>query len=446
MISGLAGQLSASYKGVSIFVTKESIENCGRERILHRYPKSNVQYAEDMGLPPDDFTVDIVFFGPTFKDDFDSFWVAIEDSDPGVLILPTFGVFPSMVAMPTTGNHDYSLLTNIVMTVRFTSTTPQPSPTNAPPSIENVFSSAITGFANISKTFSTTLKAPKTLNNLLVAQSDMKQVINQIIQTTGGFLSLGKLTIDRLSSAVSDPVSIADILFGVPSGFLNQVYSQFGAITSLVPNNTVTKLYTPSVTQPAFNGYQSLTFTGFNFAVNIYEITNNIQTLNATPSVNIPLWPEITSEQIDRNNNRLVLINAIRLWALINMMLQAVLNNYLTVNQLTNMINLIDDRYTLLIDNDTTGVLINIVKSDLEAMKNATLAVLNSELQSNTTYQTTTIQIEKILPATLLAYQLYGEFIKNEDDLDTYKNILISLNKSHPAHAFQPGYPITVVV
>lgn len=446
MISGLFSLLPASYKGVSLLVTKESIESIGRKRVIHSYPKTDVQYAEDMGLSPDEFTIDIVFQGPSFQDDFDTFQSAIEDPDPGILILPTFGVYPGMIAMPATGEHDHSTLTNIIITVKFTHTVQQPSPTQAPPSIEDAFLTAITAFNNISKALSKTLKAPKTLNNILCLKNDMTAVINQIVQTTGGFLALGKLTITILENAVSNPETIANLLFGIPSGFLNQVYSQFGASTSPVPANTTTKLYTPSVVQPAFNGYKTLTLMGYNLASNMYEISSGFQPMGVIPSIDIPVWPSVTQEQIDRNNNRLALINSIRMWALINMMLQAVLNNYLTVQQLIDIINIIDTQYGLLIENDTTGVLIGDIISDLEAMKNSVLAVLNSDLQSNNVFQTTTIQIEKIMPATLLAYQLYGEKIQNEDDLDTYKDILISLNKSHPAHAFQPGYPITVLV
>ena len=127
------------------------------------------------------------------------------------------------------------------------------------------------------------------------------------------------------------------------------------------------------------------------------------------------------------------------------LMLQAIINNFLTVQELTNVKNIIENLYTTLIENDTTGVLIPFIRTDLEAMKNQTIAILNSEVANNNVFQTGTIQLEKVIPASVLSHELYGEYINNEDDLETYKDILTSLNSSQPMHAFQPG-PVTVVI
>jgi len=47
------------------------------------------------------------------------------------------------------------------------------------------------------------------------------------------------------------------------------------------------------------------------------------------------------------------------------------------------------------------------------------------------------IQVEKPIPAAVLTYELYGEFLDNEDNLEYIKGLIIGLNPDLPAHAIE---------
>jgi len=49
-------------------------------------------------------------------------------------------------------------------------------------------------------------------------------------------------------------------------------------------------------------------------------------------------------------------------------------------------------------------------------------------------YNTTEIFLEKPYSASVITYDLYGEYIQDEEQLNYLKNIIIGLNKEKPAH------------
>jgi hypothetical protein len=51
-------------------------------------------------------------------------------------------------------------------------------------------------------------------------------------------------------------------------------------------------------------------------------------------------------------------------------------------------------------------------------------------------YKVNEITLEKGLSVSVLCYELYGEYIQNESQLEYLKDLLINLNRSLPAHRF----------
>jgi hypothetical protein len=55
----------------------------------------------------------------------------------------------------------------------------------------------------------------------------------------------------------------------------------------------------------------------------------------------------------------------------------------------------------------------------------------------NNVFNIIEIEVEKIMSVSVLTYELYGEFIQNEDQLEYLKGLIIGLNPDLPAHAFK---------
>ena len=132
-------QLQGRWKGNSFLVAKETLNSIGQKYIQHDYPGTNIRYMEAHGTAPFQATMEITFSGITFVSDFKLFKLAMEDPNPGTLYLPTIGVFTSVVAMQTEAVSDQSNFGEIPLTVTFTQTVQQPSPTISPASQQDVF-------------------------------------------------------------------------------------------------------------------------------------------------------------------------------------------------------------------------------------------------------------------------------------------------------------------
>ncbi len=433
MAIGLGALLPGSYKGIKLYISRENLTQLGQKWLTHDYPKSGQRYMEAMGEIPPEFEVDIVFAGLTYQGDFQTFKAAVTDTNPGRLVMPTFGIFNNVVAFPTSAAHNYSDLNAITLTVKFTITVSQPSPTTSTATQENVFDNGNTGISNISSSMSKNLQFPISANNLAVIGNDLGMLINTVGVATG-FARLAGAVYKTVAQLAANPSSIPNALFG-QLGYLTKVYLGFNNSTPSTKPNTASNNFTPTANGTPFTTMANLTNIGYSLSTSIQDINSGIILPSSiSDSTAVPLWDTITTEQVQRNQNRLALINSVRLWAMIMMLEQAAIANYLTNQDLINTLNMIDSKYSGIIENDTTNIIIQDVKTDLEAVKNSTFAVLNS-LQG-AVYQTTSINLFLPVPAVVLTYDLYGEYIQTESDLQYYKGILVNLNPSQPIHKF----------
>ena len=412
--------VQCKYKNTTIFINKESITSLGQKRIVHDYPGSGQRYLEAMGQVPKEFEVDITFSGLTYQDDFNEFKALLQDPNPGTLVMPTFGIINNVVALPSSAVHNYSEYLCIVMTVKFSETIQQPTPTSIPPTPEDTFNLGNIAWNNIISNLTGGLITPSSINNALTLQRDIVAVVNNITQLIG-FSQVAAGYISALAVVTSNPSKITNLLFGIPAGFMSYVYQ----------NNT-------SANQ--LSQYASLASVGNNLPTNIYEISQGIimptfpLKAGQLQSLSIPFWAGATLEQQQRNNNRFMIINAVRLWALIMMCEAAVTTTFTTVQSVINARNQIDYLFNQIIEQDQTGVLIPWMKQSMEQVQMSAYNNLN-QIQG-TAFNTQLITLEKSMSAAVLAYELYGEYCNSESDLLNYKNILISLNPSQPQHYF----------
>lgn len=152
-MSRIQNLLQAKYKNVQFFVRRESVDQLGQKRIIHDYPNTQARYLEPQGTVPSQFTLEIFFTGEFWQDEYEVFRQALEDPTPGRLVLPTFGVFENMVAIPASAESAQTAVGEIPLTVKFSSTVERPSPTTATTSEEDVSEQAQTTRVEIEEAF-----------------------------------------------------------------------------------------------------------------------------------------------------------------------------------------------------------------------------------------------------------------------------------------------------
>ena len=118
----------AYYKNVPFFVRSESIDDYGQKSIEHNYPQSSIRYEEAQGKSPDKLTMDVFFYGNGYINKFNLFKKACEDAQPGLLLIPSFGVYEDMRPKLSSANISHDNLGEITTTVTFVKTVEKPSP------------------------------------------------------------------------------------------------------------------------------------------------------------------------------------------------------------------------------------------------------------------------------------------------------------------------------
>ena len=425
--SFFASLLPGKWKGISFLVSKETLNSIGAKWVQHDYPGTNIRYMEFHGINPFQATMDITFNGLTFVGDFKAFKNAMEDQNPGTLYLPTIGVFTNVIAMPTDATSDQSNFGEIPLTVTFTQTVQQPSPTDASATQEDVFTQGLSVLNGIFNSFLDNYLTPSTLNNLQTAVSDISSMMS-IYQKASGAVFFSTTLINAM---VNNPATLASSLFDQTVGI------------AAIAGNAL------SGQSQAYIAARNLATVGNTLSNSMQDINSNfVLVQTGTPAAitintNISVWPGTTYEQQQRNINRYCLVNAFRIGALVLMCEQAGLQQFTTAQQVQSVINDIQNYFNLLIENDTTIYIINDCKPNLEILKNNTINTLYNIQQQLSNVRT--IVLEKPMNPRVLAGELYLEYMNNSNDLDFYTNILLSLNSSQPVHLFPAGQPISIL-
>jgi prophage DNA circulation protein len=417
---GFLDLLPAIYKNIPFFVKKEQIDSVGHKRVIHTYPNTSVVYAEAQGVAPTSFTIDIFFHGPTAYLDFQAFKNALEDPLPGRLFLPSFGVFNNVIVVPSSAEVDQTTVGIISFpSVQFYVTMPRPSPTQTLTTQEDVFFAGESIRQAISAAALILYTVPSTINNVKTIILDSMSLVQSVFIYIQNQLLFANI-INNLPKKIQNPGLLMNYLLNPNNGVLEQIAFSVNDF----------KIFT-SISTIGNNLSNELIDIFYNFAPKSSSMDHsrilNIFTIN--------VWDNNTIERQERNNNRYLICNIFRLVGLVGMMEQASSQNYNSTNDIDNTSKTLHTYYERLIENDTTGIIIPQVKSMLDDMKGKTFDVLRQKKQSANNI--VDIRIDMPIPASLLTYNLYAEYIKNENDLNTLSNIIIGLNPSQPAHFMQ---------
>jgi len=424
MASRLEQLLPAKYKNIPFFVRKEAITQIGQKRIKHQYPNAASVYGEAQGKSPFDCTINIFFAGSNWRDDYSRFKQALERSAPGRLQLPTFGLFNNIVAMPASAEAGQTSIGEISLSVNFFETIERPAPTTATLTEEDASAKAQEAREAMREEFDNAYETPATANNLITASDDLKKLgekVSKITKKVREFRSYVR-KVDRF---VKRGERIAAILLtpGSPQGYLQSVADSLKATLG-------------------FNLAKQMAKVGEQLSNKMNEIVNDITPVPSSivPKLPgdfifdplVPAWDNDNVERQQRNNNRYTVTNTFRLAGLISMYEVAAAISYTTTDEITEIKNTLEEFYIKLVEDDTTNVVIQTLKPILDELKGITEAVLQNKAQN--TFNTITIKIRRPIPAPLLTYWLYGEYLRNQEDLANIGNVIIGLNTDKPAH------------
>ena len=188
-----------------------------------------------------------------------------------------------------------------------------------------------------------------------------------------------------------------------------------------------------------FNMYKKIAIIGNNLPSEMYDILSgdllkfdfgnaNLRELN----FNISIFDGDTEEVKERNRNRILIMNSFRIIGLIGMLESAANKDYKIADEIIKVMSDLELYFENIVEGDTTDIIINELKTELLILKGKCFEILLQKKQN--TFKTITININDYISSKLLAYKLYGEHIKNENDLNYYSNILTGLNLEYPAH------------
>jgi hypothetical protein len=440
-MSFLDSQLAGKYKGVSFLVRNETLNNVGQTRIKHKYPKTGVQYMEPMGQEPFSETIELFFSGENYVDDFESFKKAVQDPAPGRLYSPTFGVFNSIVANPSSFSVSQKSLGEISASVQFDETIDRPAPTESLTSQQDVSEKAQEARAGLKDVFSGSVvselepgevivqpsyEVPTELNNIAAAISDAKALAGKVKEITGK-LKEARRFLTKIDRAVRNVQAYGALLLnpGQPIGFLQSIALSF-------QGNAAFTLFKQLTT---VGGDLPNSMNDINAGINptVSSVVPDVPTTGIDVSINV--WDNDTAERIERNTIRLSVVNTFRLVGLIGMFESAAASTYTTTEEIDNIIATLEQYYEEIIENDTTGIVVPEMKAIIDVLRGLTDRVLATKRQQ--AFGVTTVDVVRPTSSFLLAYNLYGEYIKNESQLEFMSSLITGLNRQQVANRLQ---------
>lgn len=412
--------IPARFKSSKFKVRSETLNEVGQSYIDHRYPKSRIQYEEPMGQNPFNCTMEIFFSGDSYIEDFESFQTDISDPAPGRLFVPTFElIIESMVCKPADFKIVQTAIGEITASVTFSESIPKPAPKKSSSTVQDVSQAAQAVLSATKVEFEKSYEEPKKIDNIKTVEEDGLVAIQKISELAGGVREEAEF-IRKLPTAIKDPAKYGELLLGT-KGVLQTLSESFDTIESL-------------------DFWKNISFIGFDASNSMNDIRSGVYptkppfiSVREITEFIIPSWPEDTKERIDRNINRFAFYNTCRITALTNMYEISARSDFFTTEEVDEVTETLNTTYTELIEEDTTNVVIPEVKKGIENLKAVTEETLQQKRQQ--AYGTTTVFRTRPVSSQNLSYQLYGEYLKNQGQLQFFSNTIAGLNRGQTANA-----------
>jgi len=411
--------LPASWKGIPFFIRSEMLTEGGRRIVLHDYPNSSERFVEDLGELPPKFSVTAFVTGDDFIDRAAQLERALKEPGKGRLSMPTFGARP-LFALPYKKDASQKDVGEIRFDLEFVSGRAVSGPSAAPKTVQTVYAQGDTARIQIAIALGDLWVDPTDTLNVLAAQFDLKQFT---------------AAIDMIVAVVNNPGDITRIVDLIEVNTASIVRS-----SSVLSTSFIGQLWqTVSVGLSDGAGISlltDLTQFGSQLSLSLSDIKNaSIPETVDSDGEGIPLWSPTTALRVERNLNRLSLINSGRVSALVSAYEQAADAAYRTDVEIDETRLTLETEHQRLMRVDTEDKTLiqsrSGVRRAVENIRLSALDVLDQKEQS--TFSLTTIKNATAMSAFTMAYDLYAEQLTTSDDLTIRGLELRALNPSQPA-------------
>jgi prophage DNA circulation protein len=415
--------LPASLDGVSFEVRSERLTTGGRRVVLHEYPNSSKRNVEDLGELPPRFSVMAFVHGPDFLARADRLERVLREPGAKVLYMSTFGI-KKLFTLPYRKDASQTSVGEIRFELEFAEGQAVSAPIKAPVTIETVYSLGDSSRDAINDGLAAVWDVPTSTPNVITAQFDLEQFANTasnaVATAVNNIVDLQKQTESILKNSqtfVRDPQKLAEEFVITGGRGLWQTIS-----VGLIDGKGLDTV----MALTRFGAQLSLSLSDIKRAT----LDEDFILTEQQSETQIPTWPETTGERVQRNKNRINLINAGRVSALVNAYEQAAANSYQTGSEVEAVRELLEAEHERLmkVDIESPGILQSdqAIRSAVEAVRNASLSVLDDKEQS--AYTLTVVRAETPVSAFVLSYQLYAERQKTSEDVTENAIMIRELN------------------
>lgn len=417
--------LPASVDGVTFEVRNEVLTEGGRRIVLHEYPNSSERFVEDLGELPPKFTMTAFVHGPDFIDRASLLEKVLTKKGKVRLSMPTFGV-KSLFTLPYRKDASQKSVGEIRFELGFAAGRATSAPARSPVTIESVYKAGDDSRKAIEDVLGKVWKVPTDTPNVITAQFDLGQftiaAVSAVIASVDNTTTLQKQAQSILNNSQSfvrsGPTLAQEFMVGEGQGLWQTISVGLKDGKGL-------------------SAALALTLFGAALALSLSDIKR--ATVEDDPAMtadqgetSIPLWPETTGGRVERNKNRLNLINAGRVSALVNAYEQAAANKYQTDTEVEETRALLETEHERLmrVDTDDRDLVQSdqAVRSAVEKVRLASLSVLDDKEQS--AYTLTTVEAAAPISSFILSYQLYAEHQKTSEDVTNSGLTIRGLNPS----------------
>lgn len=372
----------ATFKNVPFLVTQSNTSG-GRKTITHEFVNSNERNVEDLGLLQKTFSITAIITGPNYTQKKDALIRVLEEGGRGPLVHPFFGRL-NVVAKPYSLVETMTELGEAKFSLVFERSEDNPQPQPGGSTIQTVGSSADGLFNSleddVADSFTVSNKFPRnfkdaetTMENIgLVFQSATSRVRNNV-QGLNEFNSTVVDFNDDFRSLIASPQELG-----------------------LAIGNLFTTMRDIATTPVEFLDILS----------NFYDFGDDDTPIILT-----------TEERIERQDNRTIINNLIKVGSLADSYRFVVTVDFDTVDNIDEAQEILDNQYSATVDDLPTDTQIV-----LNELRNQARDFLDEQRIS----AKRVIEIEtKRIPAQVLTYSLYGNVDDTEKiiELNTVKDV-----------------------
>lgn len=419
----------ASFRGFSFLCPAESVPTTGRKIALHDYPNSGKRFAQDLGPLPPEFNVSATITGDNFLQKAINFERVLNKKGVGQLVLPHQGTL-NVVALPFEKNYSQKSVGVVTFSLKFTISNANEVPAQASPSKEDVYQSGDESRLSMQDKFEKNYDIPTSRKNVLTMANDYrKSVVNSVRAYSATAIifdsKIQKVVRDvqsDMTTLIRDPRQLAEKLIFGRKALGNGLFAAFSSLFAGTPS-------TSGESKASADDVLVLSEFGEDFQDN---------GTTSTPA-GVPLWEPDTGQRVQRNNNRSLVIESVRINSLILGFETAANFDYETSDEIAFVVGSLETVYnkiflsetdTEAVDDGTVFTLStdNDFKLLIDTMKAQCYDVLDSKAQQ--VYSVGNFIARGRQSVMSMAYKLYAENLETPENLQELAERLVQLNPS----------------